>query len=137
MLWASARRGGAMNIRVGTAPDSWGVWFPQDDRQIPWERYLDEVAEAGYEWTELGPYGYLPTDVNILRKELSRRSLGVPANFAMGSLENPSQWTGLERQVIGTCESVSLLGGKYLVLIDDVYTDLFTGAPVDVPSLDA
>ena len=51
-----------MNVSVGTGPDSWGVWFPQDDKQVAWSQYLDEVAAAGYEWTELGPYGYLPTD---------------------------------------------------------------------------
>ena len=49
-------------IRVGSAPDSWGVWFPDDPQQVPWQRFLDEVAEAGYSWIELGPYGYLPTD---------------------------------------------------------------------------
>ena len=31
--------------RLGTAPDSWGVWFPHDDRQIAWQVFLDEVAE--------------------------------------------------------------------------------------------
>ena len=31
-------------IRVGSAPDSWGVWFPDDPQQVPWERFLDEVA---------------------------------------------------------------------------------------------
>ena len=36
-----------MNIRIGSAPDSWGVWFPSDPKQTPWERYLDEVAAAG------------------------------------------------------------------------------------------
>ena len=51
-----------MNVKVGTGPDSWGVWFASDPKQIPWRRFLDEVVEAGYEWIELGPYGYLPTD---------------------------------------------------------------------------
>ena len=49
-----------MNITIGSAPDSWGVWFPSDPQQTPWHRFLDEMVEAGYEWTELGPYGYLP-----------------------------------------------------------------------------
>src|SRR2546425_12847708 len=49
-------------LRIGSAPDSWGVWFPDDEQQVPWRRFLDEVTEAGYEWIELGPYGYLPTD---------------------------------------------------------------------------
>ena len=37
--------------------------------------FLDEIAEAGYEWTELGPYGYLPTEPTALRQELDRRGL--------------------------------------------------------------
>ena len=45
-------------ITIGTAPDSWGVWFPEDPEQVPPGRFLDEVVEAGYEWIELGPYGY-------------------------------------------------------------------------------
>jgi hypothetical protein len=24
-------------IRVGSAPDSWGVWFPDGPQQVPWE----------------------------------------------------------------------------------------------------
>ena len=51
-----------MTIGLGTAPDSWGVWFPDDPRQTPWRRFLDEVVTAGYSITELGPFGYLPTD---------------------------------------------------------------------------
>ncbi len=117
-----------MNIRLGSAPDSWGVWFPSDPKQIPWQRFLDEIAEAGYEWTELGPYGYLPTDLPTLRAELDRRGLKVTAAFAMGHLEDPDAWPALEKQVLGGGELVAALGGRFLVLIDDTYSDLFTGA---------
>ena len=54
-------------IRVGSAPDSWGVWFPDDSQQTHYARFLDEVAESGYQWIELGPYGYLPTDPRSCR----------------------------------------------------------------------
>ena len=64
-----------MNVKVGSCPDSWGVWFPDDPKQIPWNRFLDEVAEAGYEWIELGPYGYLPTDINRLLARLKPRAI--------------------------------------------------------------
>lgn len=50
------------NLILGTAPDSWGVWFPEDDKQVTWKTFLDEVAEAGYEFIETGPFGFLPTD---------------------------------------------------------------------------
>ena len=49
-----------MAVSVGTAPDSWGVWFPDDRRQPPWTQFLDEVVVAGYDTIEIGPYGYLP-----------------------------------------------------------------------------
>ena len=40
-----------------------------DPLQMPWQRYLDEVVEAGYRYSELGPFGYLPTDPGIVRDE--------------------------------------------------------------------
>ena len=52
------------NLRLGTAPDSWGVWFPDDPKQVPWHRFLDEAAAAGYTAVELGPFGYLPPTPN-------------------------------------------------------------------------
>jgi inosose dehydratase len=125
-----------MDIKIGSAPDNWGVWFPNDPKQTPWQRYLDEVAEAGYDWTELGPFGYLPTDVATVRSELDRRGLKLTASFAMAHLEDPSAWPGLERQVRGGGELVAALGAPFLVLIDDTYSDLFTGQPTLPSRLD-
>jgi sugar phosphate isomerase/epimerase len=56
-------------ILLSTAPDSWGVWFAEDPHQVTWRQYLDEVAKAGYVWTELGPQGFLPQDPVRLRDE--------------------------------------------------------------------
>ena len=116
-----------MNIRVGSAPDNWGVWFPDDPKQIPWQRYLDELVEAGYEWTELGPYGYLPTDLSKLRNELDRRGIKVSGSFLMPPLEDPSAWPALEKDLLGLGELLVNLGAQFLLLIDDTYTDLFNG----------
>ena len=30
----------ASKITIGTAPDSWGVWFPSDPEQLPAEHFL-------------------------------------------------------------------------------------------------
>ena len=125
-----------MNITIGSAPDSWGVWFPSDPQQTPWHRFLDEIVEAGYEWTELGPYGYLPTDLVTLRRELGSRGLKVTGTFAMANVEEPSLWSELERQVLGAGERLAALDAKYLVLIDDTYTDLFTGEAIAPKRLD-
>jgi inosose dehydratase len=125
-----------MNIRIGSAPDSWGVWFSDDARQTPWNRFMDEVAEAGYEWIELGPYGYLPTDLNTLRAELDKRGLRVTGTFAMGNLENPNAWPEIERQINGVGDLLVDLGARYLVLIDGTYSDLFTGELIEPRRLD-
>jgi inosose dehydratase len=125
-----------MNIRLGSAPDSWGVWFPSDPKQIPWQRFLDEIAEAGYEWTELGPFGYMSADASILRTELARRGLKLTAAFAMAHLEDPAAWPEVERQVLGGGALAADLGGRFLVLIDDTYSDPFTGRPTRPSRLD-
>ena len=116
-----------MNVRIGSCPDSWGVWFAEDPRQIPWSRFLDEVVEAGFEWIELGPYGYLPTDINRLRPEIENRGLKVSATFLFGHLEDPEDWPRLERLLLGAGELLAALGAEYVVLIDDLHTDWFTG----------
>ena len=112
-----------MNVKVGSAPCSWGVWFGDDPKQTPWRRFLDEIVEAGYEWTELGPYGYLPTDFDTLKAELDNRHLKVSGTFVMAFLDGPDDWPEVKRQLYGAGELLAGLGAKFLVLIDDTYTD--------------
>ena len=50
---------------------------------MPWTRYLDEVQAAGYRWTELGPFGYLPTDPGVLRDELAKRDLTLTGRHGL------------------------------------------------------
>jgi inosose dehydratase len=106
----------SMKVKIGSAPDSWGVWFPDDPRQTPWQRFLDEISEAGYEWTELGPYGYLPSDLKTLRAELERRGLKVTGSFVMGDLANPAaSWPEIERQLRGWGPILKDLAAGFLV----------------------
>lgn len=126
-----------MKVTIGSAPDSWGVWFPSDPRQTPWNRFLDEISEAGYGWTELGPYGYLPSDPKTLAPEMERRGLKVTGSFVMGDLANPQKsWPEIERQLRGWGPLFGEFDAKFLVLIDDSYTNLFTGEPISPPRLD-
>jgi inosose dehydratase len=73
-----------VRLPLGSCPDSWGVWFANDNRQTPWHRFLDELAGVGYEWLELGPYGYLPTDPNQLADELAGRNLKLAGGTVAG-----------------------------------------------------
>jgi inosose dehydratase len=124
-----------MNSRIGTAPDSWGVWFADDPRQVPASRFLDESGKAGYEWIELGPYGYLPTNPAALKREIESRGLKVSGTFIMGHIEQPEAFARLQREALSTGALLQELGARYLVLIDDTYTDLFTGDRTGSPTL--
>src|SRR5215831_20738352 len=119
-----------MAVKIGTAPDSWGVWFPSDPKQTPWQRFMDEVVEAGYDLIELGPYGYLPTDVKTLQGELNKRGLKVTGTFVMDHFEERAAWDRIEAQTQKVAALLAAVDAKFLVMIDDVYTDLFTGKSV-------
>ena len=125
-----------MNVRIGSAPVSWGVFFASDPKQIPWQRFLDEVVEAGYEWIELGPFGYLPTDLTTLRTALESRGIKVSGSFLQHHLEEPSVWPGLEKELLDLGELLVALGAKVLVLIDEMYNDILTGEPMRPSRLD-
>jgi inosose dehydratase len=125
-----------VSVTLGTAPDSWGVWFPEDPEQTPWHRCLDEIAAAGYEWTELGPYGYLPTEPEALKSELERRGLRASGTFVMFDFEDAELAAARADEVRRTCAILAFLEAPFLILIDDVYSNLWTGEPRVSPELD-
>ncbi|MEV4680210.1 sugar phosphate isomerase/epimerase family protein [Streptomyces kurssanovii] len=115
-------------IRVGSAPDSWGVWFPDDPRQVPWQRFLDEVSAAGYEWIELGPYGYLPTDPARLGEEARRRGLKVSAGTVFTGLHRgPAVWDETWAHVSDIAALTQAMGASHLVVIPSFWRDDKTG----------
>jgi inosose dehydratase len=125
-------------IRVGSAPDSWGVWFGDDPRQVPWRRFLDEVADAGYEWIELGPYGYLPTDPAVLAEETSRRGLRVSAGTVFTGLHHgPAVWEKTWAHVSDIATLTRAMGADHLVVIPSFWRDDKTGEVVEDRSLTA
>jgi inosose dehydratase len=115
-------------LRLGTAPDSWGVWFPDDPQQVSWSTYLDEAATAGYRWTELGPYGYLPTDAGQLRDELARRELGLTGGTVFVALHRgPAALEDAKRACDLEAATIGPLGARHLVILPEGYTDLDGG----------
>jgi inosose dehydratase len=104
-------------IRVATAPGTWGVEPIFDPAQAPWELVLDEVAQAGFDGIELGPYGYLPTDARRLAEELASRELVLAAGFVMEPLHDPAQTKRVLWSARLTCELLADAGAKTLVVI--------------------
>ena len=127
-------------LRLGTCPDSWGVWFAADPLQTPWERFLDEVAEVGYQWLELGPYGYLPTDPARLAEEVGRRGLKVAAGTMHGhsGLHRAGDWPDIVRVTSKVAELTAALGARHVVFVPvPGYRDDATGAYLESAELDA
>jgi inosose dehydratase len=118
-------------ITIGTAPDSWGVWFPSDPEQVPPEVFLREVAEAGYEWIELGPYGYLPKDPGELKDQLDVHGLGVLAGTVFEHLHRSDSWDAVWTQVTDVAALTRALGGRHIVVIPEVWRHHKTGEPVE------
>jgi inosose dehydratase len=128
---ASQAPQGTSRIRVGTAPDSWGVWFPDDPAQVPWQRFLDEAGACGYEWIELGPYGYLPTDPARLTDELGSRGLKVSAGTVFEHLHRPDSWDAVWDQVKDVAALTKATGGTHVVVIPGMFRDEKTGADIE------
>ena len=125
-----------MSIKVGIAPDSWGVWFPEHEKQTPWSRCMDEMREAGYDGVELGPWGYFPNKNPVLELELEKRGLTLVAGTVGGDFLDD---TSVE-EMCGTIDDIANLLGdfpeaKYIVLLPAMYTDLETGELVMDPNL--
>ena len=116
------------NLHLGTAPDSWGVWFPDDPRQVPWRQFLDEAAAAGYTAVELGPFGYLPTNPEQLRDELGRRDLTLTGATAGTALHRGD---AALTDALADCRQVAgllaAMDAPYLITLPAMYTDLYTG----------
>jgi sugar phosphate isomerase/epimerase len=125
------------NLCLGSAPDSWGVWFPEDDRQVPYPRFLDELAEAGYQWLELGPYGYLPTDPRQLAEEVGARGLRVSGGTTFGALHRPDRWDEMLAQTRRVAALTAAAGAHHLVYIPPMYRDEKTGEFTEPPELTA
>ncbi|HEX7290017.1 MAG TPA: sugar phosphate isomerase/epimerase [Conexibacter sp.] len=105
-------------LRVGNAPLSWGVFEGDAETNPAWSSVLDEIVEAGYRRTELGPIGFLPEDADALRAELGRRELELGAGFVYEHMHDPAQREVVMRNTRRVGRLLSALGARHLVVID-------------------
>ncbi|HEY9293631.1 MAG TPA: 2-keto-myo-inositol dehydratase, partial [Microlunatus sp.] len=103
-------------ITIGSAPDSWGVWFADDPEQVDPAQFLQEVAAAGYTWIELGPVGYLPTDAIQLQDQLDAHGLKVSAGTVFEHLHQPDSWDDVWNQVSTVGALTQAVGGEHIVV---------------------
>ena len=113
-----------MALRVASAPISWGIMehvtYPAE---YPYGRVLDEIAAAGYAGTELGPYGFLPTEPATLRRELAQRTLTLCSAFVDIELGNESAHKEGLDYVARSARLISAAGARLLILSDKITPD--------------
>lgn len=103
---------------ISNAPCSWGVAYPTGNT-VGWRQYLDEVAEAGYKGTELGPFGYLPKDAAIVGEELARRGLSVVGATHVHTFADGASLPRLLADLRVEGAILSSLGARHLVVMDE------------------
>lgn len=111
-------------LQIANAPCSWGVLEFEDQSAAGYDypRVLDEMRAAGYAGTELGDWGFMPTDPHQLRDALAARSLSLVGAFVPVRLTDPRAREEGERAAIRTGSLLRDAGfpGAFVVLADDV-----------------
>ncbi len=109
-------------IKVANAPCSWGVLeFDLEGEAAGFAQVLDEMKETGYAGTELGDWGFLPTDPDVLRSELASRNLSLVGAFVPVDLSNPESHAVGEEIAVRTARLLAAAVGDapFIVLADD------------------
>ena len=90
-----------------------------------YERVLDEIAESEYEGTELGDWGFMPTDTEALRPQLDRRGLELVGALVPWPLADAAkQREGVEAalrtaRLLAAYAGERRRGGPFVILADD------------------
>lgn len=110
-----------MPIRIATAPVSWGILEVEGwGKQKPYGEVLDEIVQAGYTGTELGPYGFLPTDSKQLKSELAKRNLPLLGAFVPLPLAHALRHDAGLQSALETARLLSSAGAPFLILADEM-----------------
>src|SRR5262249_27127082 len=83
-----------------------------------YEKMLDEMVAAGYTGTELGPYGFFPTDPAVLQLQLESRQLKLLGSFVPVVLSDPASAAVAVQQIRKVGDLLATLQAPVLVLAD-------------------
>ena len=111
-------------LRLANAPCSWGVleFEEQSAAGFAWPQVLDEMQAAGYDGTELGDWGFMPTDPAALADALGARGLSLLGAFVPVRLADPAAVADGEAAAIRTARLLAGAGfpDAFVVLADDI-----------------
>lgn len=108
-------------MKIGNAPCSWGVLEFDENAPVPlYKEILEEMAETGYEGTELGPWGYFPTEPAQLKGMLHGYSLELVAAFVPVPFSEASAHEEGAAEALRIAELLSdVTGAEALIVLAD------------------
>jgi inosose dehydratase len=109
-------------IRIANAPCSWGVLeFDLEGKAAGYVQVLDEMAATGYQGTELGDWGFMPTDPKVLKEELRKRGLSLLSAFVPVALKHAEAHAAGVEVAVRTARLLAGVEGTspFIVLADD------------------
>lgn len=98
-----------MSMNICGAPCCWGVDDVKNPYLPSWQRVLKEASLAGYRAIELGPYGYLPIDKEIVSKELTKNNLAIVAGTIFDNLVSADNYENILKQTDDICSLITKL----------------------------
>jgi len=113
-------------MQIGNAPCSWGVLeFDLEGKAAGYVQVLDEMQETGYSGTELGDWGFMPTDPAKLKAELQGCQLKMLSAFVPVALKDPAAHAPGEAVAVRTARLLAAVAGDspFIVLADNNGTD--------------
>lgn len=112
-------------IRVANAPCSWGIIENIDGERTTYEQVINEIQQTGYIGTELGDWGFMPTDPLRLSAELQKRELTLLGSWVSVFLHDASKHAESEAEVVRTARLLKAVGGESTVIVlgNDPYGD--------------
>ena len=96
-----------MSMNICGAPSCWGVDDPKNPYLPPWQRVLSEASQAGYRAIELGPWGYIPNDVDTVAAELEKNGLAIVVGTIFHDLVDPANQPSVLQAVDDICKLIT------------------------------
>ncbi|MDE0484529.1 MAG: TIM barrel protein [Candidatus Poribacteria bacterium] len=109
-------------MKIANAPCSWGVLeFDLQGKSPDYTQVLDEMYAIGYRGTELGDWGFMPTDPAQLRDALAARELTLLGAFVPVALADAEAHAAGEASALQHARLLADVGGDapFIVLSDD------------------
>jgi inosose dehydratase len=104
-------------MKAASAPVSWGITEIEGlQADLGYGQVMDEIATAGYEGTELGPWGFYPTAPDDLRGALDKRGLALVGAFVDVPIHDPAQFAVGRQAVRQVVPLLAALGAPTLIL---------------------